>query len=125
MPAVNQPSRKQTTPPTLGVIIGNRDFFPDVLVGEARKDLVRLFEQAGIRGVMLTPEDTKLGGVETKTASPLKGGLVGDRAGGGAVAVDTVGPGAHDDAVSLFERDGAAQDSFKIAATNAVAPDGT
>jgi L-fucose isomerase-like protein len=49
----------------LGVIIGNRDFFPDVLVGEARKDIVKLFEQAGIKGVMLSPEDSKLGGVET------------------------------------------------------------
>jgi len=28
-----------TRPTTLGVIIGNRDFFPDVLVGEARKDI--------------------------------------------------------------------------------------
>lgn len=50
---------------TLGVIIGNRDFFPDVLVGEARKDLTALFEAAGIRGIMLSPTDTKLGGVET------------------------------------------------------------
>lgn len=50
---------------TLGVIIGNRDFFPDVLVGEARKDLTALFESAGIRGIMLSPTDTKLGGVET------------------------------------------------------------
>jgi L-fucose isomerase-like protein len=50
---------------TLGVIIGNRDFFPDVLVGEARKDLTRLFEQQKIKSVMLTPEQTKLGGVET------------------------------------------------------------
>lgn len=50
---------------TLGVIIGNRDFFPDVLVGEARKDLTKLFESANIHAVMLTPEDTKLGGVET------------------------------------------------------------
>lgn len=54
---------QQTT--TLGVIIGNRDFFPDVLVGEARKDLVKLFSETGIRSIMLTPEQTKLGGVET------------------------------------------------------------
>ncbi len=50
---------------TLGVIIGNRDFFPDVLVGEARKDIVKLFAESGIEAVMLTPEQTKLGGVET------------------------------------------------------------
>jgi len=57
--------RAASAPVTLGVIIGNRDFFPDVLVGEARNDLVRLFEQLGIRSVMLSPQDTKLGGVET------------------------------------------------------------
>src|SRR5438552_12594235 len=50
---------------TLGVIIGNRDFFPDVLVGEARKDITKLFDSANIKPIMLTPEQTKLGGVET------------------------------------------------------------
>ena len=64
--AQQAPVRNVAAPPvTLGVIIGNRDFFPDVLVGEARKDLVKLFEAAGIRSIMLTPEQTKLGGVET------------------------------------------------------------
>jgi L-fucose isomerase-like protein len=58
-------SASPSRPITLGVIVGNRDFFPDVLVGEARKDLSRLFEPAGIDAVMLAPEDTKLGGVET------------------------------------------------------------
>jgi len=57
-------TRPETTT-TLGVIIGNRDFFPDVLVGEARKDLTALFDQAGIRPIWLTPQDSKLGGVET------------------------------------------------------------
>ncbi len=52
-------------PLTLGVIIGNRDFFPDVLVGEARKDFERIFQREGIDPVMLTPQQTKLGGVET------------------------------------------------------------
>jgi L-fucose isomerase-like protein len=50
---------------TLGVIIGNRDFFPDVLVGEARADIQALLASAGIGAVMLTPQETKLGGVET------------------------------------------------------------
>ena len=50
---------------TLGVIIGNRDFFPDVLVGEARRDILRLFGETSIRAVMLSPEQSKLGGVET------------------------------------------------------------
>src|SRR5437763_7524763 len=51
--------------PALGVIIGNRDFFPDVLVGEARKDVVKLFTELNIKPIWLTPEQTKLGGVET------------------------------------------------------------
>jgi L-fucose isomerase-like protein len=50
---------------TLGVIIGNRDFFPDVLVGEARRDLLALLNDLNIKPIMLTPEQTKLGGVET------------------------------------------------------------
>jgi L-fucose isomerase-like protein len=55
----------QSRPITFGVIIGNRDFFPDVLVGEARKDLAKLLEKHGIGSVQLTPEQSKLGGVET------------------------------------------------------------
>ncbi|MBE2214980.1 MAG: fucose isomerase [Opitutaceae bacterium] len=51
--------------PVLGVVIGNRDFFPDKLVAEARADLTRLFGELGIEPVMLTPEQSKLGGVET------------------------------------------------------------
>jgi len=50
---------------TLGVIIGNRDFFPDKLVGEARKEIIELFQQLNIRPVLLSDADTKLGGVET------------------------------------------------------------
>jgi L-fucose isomerase-like protein len=54
------------TPHTvLGVIIGNRDFFPDQLVPAARADLVRLFGELGVEAVMLDPAATKLGGVET------------------------------------------------------------
>ena len=57
-----------TTPRTaLGVIIGNRDFFPDKLVAEARADLVTLFADLGVDAVMLDPAETKLGGVETHT----------------------------------------------------------
>jgi len=50
---------------TLGVIFGNRDFFPDHLVSEARKDIVALFKEFNIDGVMLEEQDTKLGSVET------------------------------------------------------------
>jgi L-fucose isomerase-like protein len=50
---------------TLGVIFGNRDFFPDHLVSEARKDIQTLFAEMDITGVMLAEEETKLGSVET------------------------------------------------------------
>lgn len=50
---------------SLGVIIGNRDFFPDKLVGECRADLMNTFEKAGINPIMLHENETNLGGVET------------------------------------------------------------
>ena len=52
-------------PMTLAVIIGNRDFFPDVLVGEARRDLLKLFQEMEIQPVLLDEQATKLGAVET------------------------------------------------------------
>ena len=50
---------------TLGVIIGNRDFFPDKLVGEARAEIVKLFASLNIVPVLLGETESKLGGVET------------------------------------------------------------
>ena len=52
---------------TIGVIFGNRDFFPDQLVTEARKDVLALFKALGINPVMVSESDTKLGGIETFT----------------------------------------------------------
>lgn len=51
--------------PCLGVIYGNRDFFPDQLVTEARADIAKLFSDYGIRTIQLGENDSKLGGVET------------------------------------------------------------
>jgi len=50
---------------TLGVIVGNRDFFPDILVSEARKDVLAVFDELGIEAVILGEKETNLGGVET------------------------------------------------------------
>ena len=58
-------SSSDKTTPCLGFIYGNRDFFPDQLVTEARADLARVCEQAGIRSIQLGEQDSKLGGVET------------------------------------------------------------
>jgi L-fucose isomerase-like protein len=49
----------------LGVIIGNRDFFPDHLVTEARREIVALFDSLNIEGVLVGENETKLGSVET------------------------------------------------------------
>jgi L-fucose isomerase-like protein len=50
---------------TIGVIIGNRDFFPDKLVAEARTEILDLFKKLGIKAILLSDADSKLGGVET------------------------------------------------------------
>ena len=49
----------------LGVILGNRDFFPDHLVSKARKDILTLFKDMDIEAVMLGEQETKLGSVVT------------------------------------------------------------
>jgi L-fucose isomerase-like protein len=59
----------------LGVIIGNRDFFPDHLVTEARGEILDLFGKLNIDAVIVGENETKLGSVETyahaKTSAEL------------------------------------------------------
>jgi len=50
---------------TLGVIVGNRGFFPAVLARDGREQVLRVLEGKGHRAICLTPEDTKFGAVET------------------------------------------------------------
>lgn len=50
---------------SLAVIYGNRDFFPDHLVAEARTDISNVSSQLGIKTIQLSETDSKLGGVET------------------------------------------------------------
>jgi L-fucose isomerase-like protein len=52
---------------TLAVIVGNRDFFPDRLITEGRRDILALFQEMNIEPVVLGENDTKLGAVETWT----------------------------------------------------------
>jgi L-fucose isomerase-like protein len=61
--------------PCLGFIYGNRDFFPDQLVSEARADFAQICTRAGIRPIQLGEHDTKLGGVETHADARLCGDL--------------------------------------------------
>lgn len=49
----------------IGLIVGNRNFFPDALVEEGRNRILRALEEAGVEVVCLSSEDTKFGAVET------------------------------------------------------------
>ncbi|ACU04997.1 L-fucose/L-arabinose isomerase family protein [Pedobacter heparinus] len=53
---------KQTT---IGVIIGNRDFFPDRLVADARTEILKELDKLNIKAIVLAESQSKLGGVET------------------------------------------------------------
>ena len=50
---------------TFGVVVGNRGFFPSHLATSGRLEMVTALESAGIRPVVLTPEETAHGAVET------------------------------------------------------------
>jgi len=54
---------------TMGLIVGNRGFFPDHLAKSGREEMVRVLEAAGIDVVALTPEQSKYGAVETREES--------------------------------------------------------
>src|SRR5271154_3990074 len=54
---------------TMGLIVGNRGFFPDHLAKSGREDILRALDSAGIQAVALTPEESKYGAVETREES--------------------------------------------------------
>ncbi len=54
---------------TLGIIVGNRGFFPSHLAEEGRETILRVLAEEGIDTVCLTPEDTPYGAVETYAES--------------------------------------------------------
>ncbi len=51
---------------TLGLVVGNRGFFPDHLAASGRRDMIAVLEAAGIEVIAVTPEETKFGAVETR-----------------------------------------------------------
>ncbi len=53
------------TKPTLGLIVGNRGFFPDHLCETGRQTILQVLEEEGISAVALTPDDTPFGSVES------------------------------------------------------------
>ena len=50
---------------TLGLVIGNRDFFPDSLCDEGRREIMEVLTEQGFNVVALSTEDTKFGTAET------------------------------------------------------------
>ena len=51
---------------TMGIIVGNRGFFPDHLAKSGREEMIRALGNTGIDVVALTPEQSKYGAVETR-----------------------------------------------------------
>jgi len=50
---------------TMGVIVGNRGFFPDHLAKTGREEMMCAMERAGMDCIVLGPEESKYGAVET------------------------------------------------------------
>jgi L-fucose isomerase-like protein len=51
--------------PTLGVIVGNRGFFPDHLCDAGRQTILKVLDEEGIKAVALTSADTPFGSIES------------------------------------------------------------
>jgi L-fucose isomerase-like protein len=51
--------------PKIGLIIGNRGFFPDHLAASGREEMLRVLQDAGIEAVALPTDQSKFGAVET------------------------------------------------------------
>ncbi|MGA3161460.1 MAG: L-fucose/L-arabinose isomerase family protein [Terracidiphilus sp.] len=54
---------------TFGVVVGNRGFFPDELAKTGRVEIIKVLEAAGAKAVVLSPEESKYGAVESYAES--------------------------------------------------------
>jgi L-fucose isomerase-like protein len=50
---------------TFGIIVGNRDVFPDHLAVEGRREIINIMEELDYKYIILKEEDTRFGVVET------------------------------------------------------------
>jgi L-fucose isomerase-like protein len=57
--------RKPQKKMTFGIIVGNRGFFPDHLAKTGREEMIQALAKAGFESVVLNPEESKYGAVET------------------------------------------------------------
>ena len=60
---------------TLGLIVGNRGFFPDHLAKSGREEMIRVLEAAGVEVVTPGPEQTRFGAVCTREEAKVCAGL--------------------------------------------------
>ena len=56
MVLISKPSQKIT----FGIIVGNRDVFPDHLAKEGRLEIIELMKELGYDYVILSEEDNKI-----------------------------------------------------------------
>ena len=51
---------------TMGLIVGNRGFFPDHLANSGREEVTAVLQKAGMDVVVLSPQESKCGAVTTR-----------------------------------------------------------
>ena len=51
---------------TMGLIVGNRGFFPDHLARDGRTEMMKVLQHVGMKVIVTSPEDTKYGAIETR-----------------------------------------------------------
>src|SRR5579863_1812634 len=54
---------------TFGIVVGNRGFFPDHLAKTGREEIISVLQAAGATPIVLGPEESKYGAVETYAES--------------------------------------------------------
>jgi hypothetical protein len=64
-PQPNAAATLNARPVTLGVIVGNRGFFPDHLALSGRNTILEILEKAGIRAIVTPEGDTNVGAIES------------------------------------------------------------
>jgi L-fucose isomerase-like protein len=62
---------------TIGLIVGNRGFFPDHLAKSGREEMIAVLKNAGVEVVVLGPDDSKCGAVETRAEARTCADLFG------------------------------------------------
>jgi L-fucose isomerase-like protein len=50
---------------TFGIVVGNRGFFPDHLAKTGREEIIAVLQGVGAKAIVLSPEESKYGAVET------------------------------------------------------------